>query len=746
MMRDDLAPWSMGELGEQAFAAALAALLALTYDAVVLFDKSGGILLANDEAERLFRSEGGHLVGTNVRRVFPPPATVPAMDGPLEGSLPFPLDGSTAFVTCEASDHAHLSLLVRCSRLRIPGTHAYVLVAHQDDAAAEQASKTPLVEELSRANRRLSGTLKIVLGTLDSLDVGTLFSRVLNEIADTMDAWGTLAYVAESGGYRLRGRTETLENVPTPAFMGHGSPLVDLASRVGQSTCIRVSPPSRSQLRQGETGERTFVDERTGAALTAEASVLPPFASFVLMPVWFGGHMIALLEVGWRHTHRLRDDDMRLLDAVSEYLSVQLAGAFAALRAQHADILESLGTKLRERMLAQAQLTPEVLGSLMEDAAKGIDAALVPLRGNTYQRITMGLVPELGETNVPVDLDALVRSNRAPGVEPLEDHPELLAWVTANTEYGQGVLAALCVMDSSPYGCLLLRHAEDEPFEDVDLTFVRRLAEDVREVMEGERARSRDKHIAQALQRGMRNELQSIDGLSAQSCYSSATEAALVGGDFYDLIRLPERRACVIMGDVSGKGVEAASVSSAVKTALGAYSWEGLRPARMVSLLNDFLLGFSRIETFATLFVGMIDLSSHTLTYCSAGHPPALLVRAQSGELVTLSTQSGVVGAFPEMTYRDGEVRLGAGDILVLYTDGVTEARNPGGAFFDEEGLRESVLRQVSLGFDGLCDRVLEDVRSFSGQSLEDDVALVCVQVDEDDANEGRKSFWGTGR
>jgi serine phosphatase RsbU (regulator of sigma subunit) len=229
----------------------------------------------------------------------------------------------------------------------------------------------------------------------------------------------------------------------------------------------------------------------------------------------------------------------------------------------------------------------------------------------------------------------------------------------------------------------------------------------------------------------MRNELQLVEGLSSQSCYSSATEAAYVGGDFYDLVRLPERRACVIMGDVSGKGVEAASVSSAVKTALGAYAWEGLRPARMVDLLNDFLLGFSRVETFATLFVGIVDLGNGTLTYCSAGHPPAMLARASTGELVTLGVQSGVVGAFSGLRYQDGETVVRSGDVLVLYTDGVTEARNPDGAFFGEDGLRDAVSQEVSDGFEGLCDRLLHDVSTFTDYSLEDDVALVVLRFDD---------------
>ena len=205
-----------------------------------------------------------------------------------------------------------------------------------------------------------------------------------------------------------------------------------------------------------------------------------------------------------------------------------------------------------------------------------------------------------------------------------------------------------------------------------------------------------------------------------------------MGGDFYDLIRLPDRRACVIMGDVSGKGVEAASVSAAVKTALGAYSWEGLAPARMVRSLNEFLLGFSRLETFATLFVGIIDLEQATLRYCSAGHPPAILVHAGAEELSILDVQSGVVGAFHDINYQDGLVRLERDDVLLLYTDGTTEARDSSGSFFGEEGLRDMVMRESEgdKPFEGFVDRLLATLEDFTGRNLEDDVAMLALRFD----------------
>ncbi|MDO4537864.1 MAG: SpoIIE family protein phosphatase [Coriobacteriales bacterium] len=703
----------------------LASLLSLMWEAALVFDANGTIVLANDEAERLFGASESGLVDTNVRLLFMPPASMDLFNGPLETSLPFPLDGSTALVT----DRNGALIQLRCERLRMP-VATYLLVAYEGVELQETAEEHErLVGELSRANHRLSGTLRIVLSTLDSLDVGTLFSKILDEIAETMDAWACMAYVAEQSGYRLRGTTDSLAQVHVAPFIPYEHPFATLMAHEGGSVSLRVRPLTRDELRQGKATSRVLVSS-AGESLEVSAATVPPFASFVLVPVWFGGHLIALLMVGWRNAMTVMREDIKLLDSVAEYLSVQLAGAFAALKAQHADRLVAQGSVLRERLLAEGGLTDDLLDEVFRDAAAEVTARYLPVEGNAHQRTTVVRLDEGVAMAAPLDLAGLAHSLSLPAVQDVDECEGLSAWLEKRGEYSSGVLVHMGKLAGVYRGALMVRDEEEGPFDEADLSFLRQLAEDVGEVAAGEQARAQDKRIAQALQWGMRNELQRVDGLSTQSSYTSATHAATVGGDFYDLVRLPRQKACAIMGDVSGKGVEAASVSSAVKTALGAYAWEGLQPARMVSLLNDFLLGFSRLETFATLFVGVVDLAAGVLTYCSAGHPPALLVRARTGELETLGVQSGVVGAFEGMHYADGRVRVEEGDILFLYTDGVTEARKPGGAFFGEDGLRDVVAREAAVGFEGLCDRVREAVYTFADNSLEDDVALVALRFD----------------
>lgn len=728
-----------GGIGEPSLGGTLSALLAITSDAVIAFDGSGTILLANDEALRLLKPSPGWvvppagLVGADVRILFPPAIGV-VPDAPFtHDALPFSIGGPTVRLMRSGPTGETVSLAVRCERVSAPG-EVFLLVAHPDtEEGSADRERERLVEELSRANRRLAGTLDIVLGTLDSPSVGTLFERVLERLRETMDARGTTVYLAEHNGFHLRGTSASLVGLQVPRYLPSGRSLVELVTRTERPLCLRVLPPEGESLRKGHLVYRNVMDEQTRRIYEVRSSQLPPFTSFLAIPVRFGGQVIALIEVGWKNVRAIAREDVDLLDAVTSYLAVQLVGALSALRSQRREQLTARASALRDTLVAQ-RFEPDTTGprqTLPASIAADLSCACVPLiesaQGDGELRTSVTL-PTMGrEAVLPADM-------LPEGAEPVvtfgPDDP-LGEWLCDQGEPCLGVLVDGGTVDGERLRLLVLRPPDAEPFDEPELVYLRQVGETVRALSPGEQGYRRERRIAQALQSGMRSKLQQVPGLSAEGIYSSATESAFVGGDFYDLIGLPERKACVIMGDVSGKGVEAASVSAAVRTALGAYSWEGLSPARMVRLLNEFLLGFSRLETFATLFVGIIDLAKGTLTYCSAGHPPALLVRAQSDELLWLGVQSGVVGAFHDMTYRDGSVSCAEGDLLLLYTDGTTEARAADGAFFGEDGLRDAVMREREAGFEGLLDRLLATVDDFTNNSLDDDVAMVAVRFDE---------------
>ena len=733
-------------------AATLSQLLRLTSDAVIVFNMEGTVLLANEEAESLFAKEDGTIAGLDVRFLFTP-ANQENLQKPFSvESLPFAIDGSTSTVAAPAQDGTSQVLSVRADYVGAP-TQAIVLTASKlRDLTSPMHDDERMVLDLRRANKRLSGALQIVLDTLDSEDMGQLIERVLEELSETVEADGALIYLAEQDGYHLHGATESLRSASLdriPRYFAFNSSLERLTFYSEHALRLHTMPLNSSALKQGRVKKRNLVNEETREVITVDASHLPPFTSFLVVPVWFGGHIVALIEVGWERKRALLVEDARLLDSIANYLSVQLVGALSAMRTQRRDTLREALARVRQGLLHSAADGEKISGERLQQVMRSVGTDLsaqvfsvdcCEVTGN----ITLhALGAEQAATAVdgakdvgkqialPSTVEGLKTGEGEASVKEVELDSALSRALAAQGLPCKGAVLFLGKFAGEQHTWLFLREENAEPLSDIELDFLDRVMLLVHSLAVGAEESQQNKHISQALQSGMKNELQQVEGISAEGIYSSATADAFVGGDFYSMIKLPGRRACIIMGDVSGKGIEAASISSAVKTALSAYAWEGRTPARMVATLNEFLLGFSRVETFATLFVGVVDLATSSLTYCSAGHPPAILVSAKSGEAELLDVQSGVVGAFHDMEYKNGTVRLHEGDILLLYTDGTTEARSPEGAFFGETGLRDMIMNEVPQGFDGLLNRFLSTLDRYTGRRLDDDVAMVALRFDE---------------
>ena len=760
-------------------AATLSQLLRLTSDAVIVFNMEGMVLLANEEAESLFAKEDGTIAGLDVRFLFTP-ANQENLQKPFSvESLPFAIDGSTSMVAAPTQDGTSQVLSVRADYVGAP-TQAIVLTASKlRDMASPMHDDERMVLDLRRANKRLSGALQIVLDTLDSEDMGQLIERVLEELSETVEADGALIYLAEQDGYHLHGATESLRSASLdriPRYFAFNSSLERLTFYSEHALRLHTMPLNSSTLKQGRVKKRNLVNEETREVITVDASHLPPFTSFLVVPVWFGGHIVALIEVGWERKRALLVEDARLLDSIANYLSVQLVGALSAMRTQRRDTLREALARVRQGLLHSAAEGEKISGERLQQVMRSVGTDLnaqvfsvdcCEVTGNITLH-ALGAEQAFGDAQdgaqdgaqaaaeaggnqiaLPSTVEGLKTGEGEASVKEVELESELSRALVAQGLPCKGAVLFLGKFAGEQHTWLFLREENAEPLSDIELDFLDRVMLLVHSLAVGAEESQQNKHISQALQSGMKNDLQKVEGISAEGIYSSATADAFVGGDFYSMIKLPGRRACIIMGDVSGKGIEAASISSAVKTALSAYAWEGRTPARMVATLNEFLLGFSRVETFATLFVGIVDLATSSLTYCSAGHPPAILVSAQSGDAELLDVQSGVVGAFHDMEYKNGTVRLHEGDILLLYTDGTTEARSPEGAFFGETGLRDMIMNEVPRGFDGLLNRFLSTLDRYTGRRLDDDVAMVALRFDElgsadsgvlSSANSGEKS------
>ena len=257
----------MEGIGEGSLAGTFSRLLQLTSDCVLVFDGTGRVLLANGEASELLAADGVDVAGLYVQGLFPDlddadASTAPGIASSVE-DLPFALDGSSVPAMCRGLDGALRAVTIRCESVVAPG-ETYLLVAHAtDEGLADAREHDRTVDDLKRANKRLSGAFNIVLDTLDAPDVGELFSRVLEQLYQTLDADGTVVYLAGADGFHLRGLAGDIDAARVPRFMHFGRTVETLATRAGKAVRLRVAPPTGDSLRAGRLASREVVNEDT---------------------------------------------------------------------------------------------------------------------------------------------------------------------------------------------------------------------------------------------------------------------------------------------------------------------------------------------------------------------------------------------------------------------------------------------------------------------------------------------------
>ena len=199
-----------------------------------------------------------------------------------------------------------------------------------------------------------------------------------------------------------------------------------------------------------------------------------------------------------------------------------------------------------------------------------------------------------------------------------------------------------------------------------------------------------------------------------------------VGGDYFDAFPMSDGRTAFLIADVSGKGLGAALLSTMLQGAFSGMTI-GVDPARILQHLNCFLCEHSDVERYATMFFAVLDSSGH-LDFINAGHPPPLILRR--GEVVQPFLETSFpVGLIPGAEYATSSVKLDPGDILVLFSDGVTEAMDPDEEMFGRAGLLEALTGQQEAPLDQLQKTILDSVETFTrGASQADDITLLLVR------------------
>jgi sigma-B regulation protein RsbU (phosphoserine phosphatase) len=236
----------------------------------------------------------------------------------------------------------------------------------------------------------------------------------------------------------------------------------------------------------------------------------------------------------------------------------------------------------------------------------------------------------------------------------------------------------------------------------------------------------RDLEIARDIQRAMLpQEMVTGGGLEA---YGFTRPANTVGGDFYDVLQMPDGRLVIALGDVSGKGSPAALLMALTLAILRTLVDEGLGPAALAQRLNVQVARHAPGSRFVTMFLAVFDPMTGALHYVNAGQNPPILRRV-NGALQRLTSGGVALGMFDLSAYTAGDTWLAPGDVLVLYSDGITEAENKQGVFFDESGLEDVINRHWWEDAATLGKAIVTSVEGHATDTrLADDLTVLAIR------------------
>lgn len=554
-----------------------------------------------------------------------------------------------------------------------------------------------------------SGTLR------DSL---TAIARIEAELLDADRSWVFL-----DGGRGLRGESEDDSE----------SAWFSLWNRLGEE---RVTSDSGALL------SLTTDDEDDGVReLLARLDVTAALVS----PVMVGDSLAGLVVLGWREHAFVLDKRARgISSAIGKQVALALENAMLFDEARsRADNLETI-FRISQAVSSSLQ-SRVVLNRVLDVVQKILSADAVMLMTLEADRSLMvvpmarGIInPEMlqMEFRAGVDLPGRVFEEKQPiSVPDLSLSDSRLAQVSHSQGLGSAVLVPLLARGRS-IGVLAVFSQSKAAFTAEEIELLSTFATQAALAIDTAALFSREHHVATVLQQSiLPTRLPVIEGIESSSVYVPAGNEVEIGGDYYDLFMAPDGRVTLAIGDVCGKGVEAATKTSMIKYSIRGMVAAGATPSAVLGELNEALVSAGDPSDIVTLWLGLLDIRTGKLTWANGGHPPAMLLQPSDGEIVRLGTTGALLGAIKSASYSESEVIVELGGSILMYTDGVTEARNRG-RFFGEGRIRRSLRQGGSPTV--VTQRVLSQVQRFSQGGLRDDVAILTVRFGGE-ASEGMK-------
>jgi PAS domain S-box-containing protein len=658
---------------------------------VVIAETDGTVLLGNDQLERIglapYLASGKDIREQNFVGRRPDGTAYAPEELPLRRALETGAVARGVAVTFEGLDGRRRTVEVSAAPIR-DGPKIVAAVAVVQDVTARRAA-----ERRQNLLVRASEVLDSAVGVDERLDD---FARLLvPELADYVK----IELLEGDSGRRpvAIAHQDPEREALMRAWRERGT--LGESERVGMATTFATGEAKLTPEIAPEAVVRS-ARERTGEEGAQLMEAIGP-RSQIVVPLRARGRVLGALSLTMAESgRRYEEADLDLARDL---------GLRAGLAVDNARLYEEAQAAADAERRRRAQLDALARTSLAIHRTRRIERRL--------EVIAEGAREMLGVRHAAVSL----RPERSGSVQAVSAAPG----ASAAPELSEPLVAR----DGTEFGVIEVAGKEDGAFTPGDQLALEDLARIGALAIENARLEERERHIASTLQASLLPaELPVIEGLEAAARYLPGGEGTVVGGDLYDLFEVDDGWAFVV-GDVCGKGVEAAALTSMVRFTIRAEAFHRAVPSDVLALTNDAILRQFSDGRFCTALHGRVRVvpDGARLAIACAGHPPPLVL-ARDGAIEAIPCRGRLLGVVPDIDAETFEAHLAPGDALVAFTDGVTEGRGPGGMFGDGP-LRDVLAAAAGSDADAIAEAVTRAALEFQGGRTQDDLALLVLRV-----------------
>jgi len=471
------------------------------------------------------------------------------------------------------------------------------------------------------------------------------------------------------------------------------------------------------------------------------AGVTGPFESALVIPLFRRGEVFGAIECLDRQGGPFSDADFDHLDVAAEHVAFALDNALLYEETERRSLEKEVLLEISKTLSAPLDLD-EVLEAIFRSLRQVVryDAAAIYLVSRSSQRLEL-----VRDTGYPAGSDEAFRLSVGEGIVGwvaktgeaviVPDVRRDQRYVSARTST-RSELAAPLVLEGRTIGVFNLESDREDAYHGGHLemlaVFAAQAAVSIertrltRELLDRRRL-EKELAIAREIQASfLPKRAPDVPGFDLAGATQPHDE---VGGDYFDFIRVSDSRLGIAIADVSGKGIPAALIMAGFRMSLLAEIRNEFTMRAVMRKVNSLLHESTERDKFVTLFYGVLDWKNRSLSFSNAGHNPPLLLRAD-GRVQYLLEGGVALGVLPDARYEERPVALQPGDVLLLYTDGVSEAESPTGEQFGTRRLEQCLKRVAGGTAHEILKGVVDEVTAYAGEhGVSDDLTLVVVKV-----------------